>query len=265
MASELARACGDGGALSYSLLVLQMTALVGGDFEAARAMGQECLELARESGDQHAQAFALHLLGSGAELTGDASSGWSMQEQSAALFEATAGREGMGWALFNAASAARRLGQTARAVEMCARSRAVFQAISSREGMAYCNLYAAFSHRDAGEIKDALPLLHASLQDLFDLGALWGVAMALEGTAMTRFDGTETRAVEAARTWSAAGLLRERIGAPVPPVDRSQFANFERQLRVVLPSPLFEAAWETGRTFSLEQSVHAALNFKFAE
>ncbi len=258
---ELCRTGGDTRALTYALIVLQLAALVRCDFETSQALGNECLQLARADGDQQAEAFALHLLGSGAEMQGDALSAWSLQEQSAALFEEANAIEGAGWALFNWGSAARRLGDYERAVELCARGREVFQAIASREGMAYCDVYAGLAYCDAKNTESARTLLHSGLKTLFELRALWGVVQAVEGIARNHFDGTEPTAINAIRLWSAAQSVRSNIGTPRPPVDRVPFETFESRLRKALPAPSFEAAWETGRARSLEQSVRAALEF----
>ena len=254
-----ARAANDEEALSYALIVLDMAAVVGGDFEAARSMGEECLELARAAGDQYAQAFALHLLGVEADLTGDSRRGQGLQQQSVALFGAIGAPEGRAWALFNGGNAARHEGNFEQAVALCDQSRELFQSLSSREGVAYCDLFAALSHRDAGQNERALPLCREALRVLWELRASWGLAMALECTATLGFHQTPDSANASLRLWSAARLVRERIGTPVPPVETLAFATFEEELRAALPVWSFEAARETGRTLSLEQSVQFAL------
>ncbi|RYX81286.1 hypothetical protein EON83_24880 [bacterium] len=257
---QLCRTEGDTRALTYSLIVLQLAALVRCDFETAKTLGDECLQLARAERDQQAEAFALHLLGSGAEMSGDALTAWILQERSIALFREVSSIDGVGWGLLNWGSAARRLGDYERAVELCMQGRDVFQSLASREGVAYCNLYAGFAYCDAGDMNLGRPLLHSGLRELFDLQAVWGVAMALEGVARARFDGTEQSSIEATRLWSAAQLVRSNINTPVPPIDIVPFAAFEAQLRATLPPPSFEAAWETGRSRSLDQSVRAAID-----
>ncbi|BCM93842.1 putative HTH-type transcriptional regulator [Abditibacteriota bacterium] len=258
-ACDLSRTVGDTRALTYSLIVLQMAALVRGDFEELEVMGDECLRYSRADGDQQAEAFALHLIGAGADMRGDAQTAWSLQEQSVALFEAVNSPEGAAWVLFNWGNAARRLGNYERAIDLCSRGRGIFQTIASREGVAYCNTYAGLTYCDAGNKEMARTLLRAGLKELFDLGALWGVVISLEGVARNLPDGTESKAIEATRLWSAAQLIRTTINAPVPPVDRVPFLEFENQLRQTLPVPSFKAAWETGRSLSLEQTVRAAL------
>jgi len=257
---EGSRALGDQRGVAYSLIPLQMTALVRSDFALARSLGEESLALGRDLGDQVVQGFALHLLGCGHEMTGDLERAWSLQEQSCTLFQTLGVREGVAFTRLNWGSAARRRGKLARAIELCEQGRALFEELSNREGQGYCLVYGARAHLENGDVRRAGDELRAGLQLLWDVRALWGVALVLEHLAMIE-DRAQTEAgwTRAARLWGAAQLAREQIGAPIPPVDRDECAAFEARLRAQLDVPVWEAGWESGRTLTLEQNVKWAL------
>jgi len=257
---EGSRALGDRRGVAYSLIPLQLTALVRCDYALARSLGEESLALGRELGDQVVQGFALHLLGSGHEMTGGLERAWSLQEQSCTLFQTLGSREGVAFARLNWASAARRRGKLARAIELCEQGRALFEELSNREGQGYCLAYGARAHLDSGDAGRAQRELRAGLKLLWDVRALWGVALALEGLAMIEARAeTEAGWTRAARLWGAAQKTREQIGTPVPPVDKKEFAAFEAHLRAQLDAPVWEAGRESGRTLTLEQNVKWAL------
>jgi len=257
---EGSRALGDKRGVAYSLIPLQMTALVRSDYALARASGEESLALGRELGDQVVQGFALHLLGSGHEMTGDLERAWSLQEQSCTLFQTLGSRDGVAFTSFNWGSAARRRGKLARAIELCEQGRALFEELSNREGQGYCLVYGARAHLENGDAGRAGVELRAGLKSLWDVRALWGVALALETLAMIEARAeTEAGWTRAARLWGAAQKTREQIGAPIPPVDKDEFAAFEARLHAQLDAPVWEAGWESGRTLTLEQNVKWAL------
>jgi hypothetical protein len=63
----------------------------------------------------------------------------------------------------------------------------------------------------------------------------------------------------AVRLWGAAEKLRERIGAPLPPVDQTKHTQTVADARTYLDVATFAAAWAEGRAMPLEQVVAYAL------
>jgi DNA-binding NarL/FixJ family response regulator len=55
--------------------------------------------------------------------------------------------------------------------------------------------------------------------------------------------------------FGAAETLRESIGSPVPPADRSGYDADQAALRANLDTPSLEAAWAAGRTAPLDQVI----------
>ncbi len=90
-----------------------------------------------------------------------------------------------------------------------------------------------------------------------ELGRQWEIAACLEGLAEVA--AGQDRPRRAARLWGAAEVIRERLGAPLPPAGRSRFAASVARARATLGDGAFEAAWAEGRALPLDQAVASAL------
>ena len=102
-------------------------------------------------------------------------------------------------------------------------------------------------------------------------------SLAREHFALVREVGSRSRVVDdlealawvarvrgqlprAARLLGAAGALRDALGRPVPPRQRSEYAADLATLRAALGGAAFSAAWEEGRALSAEGNLAAALD-----
>jgi tetratricopeptide (TPR) repeat protein len=83
------------------------------------------------------------------------------------------------------------------------------------------------------------------------------VAWCLEGLAAVA--ATQTDGRRAARLFGTAAALRNVIGAPLPPSQRSWHGHQLAAARATLAEAAFAAAWDEGRTASLEHVVTRAL------
>ncbi len=68
-----------------------------------------------------------------------------------------------------------------------------------------------------------------------------------------------SRAEQAARLFGAAAALRDAIGAPLPPSDQTDVDRGVAAARGAMGDEAFQAAWEQGRSMSLDQAVEEAL------
>jgi tetratricopeptide (TPR) repeat protein len=64
---------------------------------------------------------------------------------------------------------------------------------------------------------------------------------------------------QAARLFAASAAWRERIGAPLRPVERPAYERNLDALRAVLGEDVFLASWAEGKIMSLEQALNYAL------
>jgi hypothetical protein len=70
---------------------------------------------------------------------------------------------------------------------------------------------------------------------------------------------THGQAARAARLLAAAASLRERLGTPLPPIERPEFERSVAAARTALGEPAFAAAWSAGQAMPVEQAVCVAL------
>ena len=103
---------------------------------------------------------------------------------------------------------------------------------------------------------------HAAFQESLRLqqgvGRQWEIAACLIGLAAVA-DG-QNQAERAAQLSGAAEALREQMGAPVSPVDRSWYDAAITHARAAIGDAGFAAAWAAGRAMSLEQAITQVLD-----
>ncbi len=98
-----------------------------------------------------------------------------------------------------------------------------------------------------------MPLLREALGLIQTAGNRWYLAEGLEAMAMvaSRIDDGE----RSARLWGAAEALREAIGAPIPPADRTRYQEGLEALRSRLGESAFATAWKAGRSLDPDDAV----------
>jgi hypothetical protein len=88
----------------------------------------------------------------------------------------------------------------------------------------------------------------------------WAIAISLEGLAMdAAASGGAGDAPRAGRLRGAAAALRDAIGAPLPPTERTEMEAALEPARATLGEQAWQTALATGRALSLEQAIHEAL------
>ena len=108
-----------------------------------------------------------------------------------------------------------------------------------------------------GDLPRAAACSRESLLLHWEVGYKEGVAYALEHLAgVATADGEPERA---ARLFGAAEALREAIGTPLPPSERTGHERDVQSVRYCLGEEEFAAAWEVGRSLPLEEARTEAL------
>jgi len=103
----------------------------------------------------------------------------------------------------------------------------------------------------------ALTLYRESLTRRADLGDQAGVAECLEGLAAVAVLRMQPH--RSAQLYAAAAVLRERVGAPLPPANEAANARFVNAAQTQLGEVGWADGFATGRTLSLEQAIAYAL------
>src|SRR5205085_12510285 len=71
--------------------------------------------------------------------------------------------------------------------------------------------------------------------------------------------GAQGHAVDAARLYGAAEILRESIGTSVAPADLPEYERQIANARALLDPSAWEAVWAEGRALTMEQALAYAL------
>src|SRR5205814_8050513 len=102
----------------------------------------------------------------------------------------------------------------------------------------------------------ALSLARESIQGLRKVGAQWGVAGALVDLAGIAAVGPDPESAQrATRLLGAAQAVCDAHGSTMFLIDSADQRRFAATLRAALGEEAFAAAWEAGRTLTLEQAV----------
>lgn len=108
-----------------------------------------------------------------------------------------------------------------------------------------------------GEFDEADTLSATALNALVAKGHLPFLASALEERAALASARSETE--RAAKIFGSAAALRERIGVPVYPLNRSDFETEVGKVETALGSEAFQKAFDEGRGLELEEAIKFAL------
>ncbi|MCX6046720.1 MAG: tetratricopeptide repeat protein [Chloroflexi bacterium] len=290
----LFRELGDKAGVSYSLIRLGNLAWRRGDYAEAMALLQESLNIQRERNNQEGILAALQSQAIVACFQGRFAQARALLEESALLAQTRAilteigdnfGFQGLVCYSNNELEPAKALFE---------QSLAIFQPENETEGIAFgcyglglvalkqANYPLAMAHLNEslrlwqlrghkhhiaaalsslgrvalaqGDSQSAAIRFHASLALYKEMVDKQGAAVALEGAANC------IQPVEvAARLFGAAHALRQLIGAPIPPVDQVEVAQWLNRLRNTLGTENFEICWTEGGALTYEQAITLAL------
>lgn len=242
-----------------ALKVVGNLAVIQTDFASGSAFYRESLALWRQLGDKQGIANLLGNLGLMSAYQGDLAKACVLYEESLAIRREMEDREGTALILHNLGIAIAYQGDHTKAQHILEEALNLFGALGDKQhvAMALNNLgYVAIHRRD---YQSARALYVEGLGIRRELGDKSGIAFSLEGLAgLAALQGEAKRA---ARLLGAAEALREAIRVPLPPVYRAEHESHVSAARSGLNPETFVAAWNEGRTMTLEQAVTEALTF----
>ncbi len=253
-AAALFEELGDGWSQGQCYTEWARAATEQGQFEQARALLEESLVLYQELGDQQRLGWVRYLLARLLFISQqDPARAQRLAQQSLALLRELGSSTYipeplglLGWMQLVQ-------GDLVAARPVLVESLAIFKEIGEE---------------DDGDIRIALARLSALQGDLtaahhlyqHNLALLWEqginkefVAMSLEGLAA--LETPEGAPRKAAQLWGTAEALREATGAIMYPVDRPDYEQAVEVARKELGEEAFAAAWDEGRTTSVEQVI----------
>jgi DNA-binding CsgD family transcriptional regulator len=152
---------------------------------------------------------------------------------------------------------AERFGDLDRAIDLHGRSLDASRAMGDRRGIstALANLGVAWLRR--GDPEQADTAIRESLEIRNDLGDLEGVSTSLE--KMAEVAVARNLPERAMRLWASAAALRDNIGAPLAPSERTSYDVVITAARSAFGANRIAAIWAEGREQPVENAVAYAL------
>ena len=285
---------GDTAGIALSLRVLGLIAWSRCNFVVAYSRTEESLALFREVGDKEGTAWSLNNLASIVSQQGEYARAISLKEEALALFEALGNIEGIAFSLFGLAWVLFiSEGDPAKVRTLLEESLALCREVGHKDGIVITLSLLGEVFLQQGDTVKARLLLEESVALSRELGyrhgtaeslSLFGRVEALEGDyAEARAFYEESLAIErevgdnlsiafylegladvvavqgdpkwAARLWGVAEALREAMGTPLPPVDRTAYERAVAAVHTQLGEKTFAAAWAEGRKMTPEQAL----------
>ena len=241
-------------AYRYTCLALVLTEQ--GAYARATALCEECLAMTRELGDVEGSGVALLSLADVARDQGDAARVRAYGEESLALFQELGHPWAIGFSLNDLAQAAYLDGDLPLAARRAEESATIFRGMQAGPSLAEALVTlgrvrgAQGAAADArGRLSEALALTRVAGPRVVVVAALGELGVLAVGQGQAR---------QGARLLGAAARMRQEMGTPVRPADRTAIEGALAAARTSLGDAAFADAWSAGQTLSVEQLVAQA-------
>lgn len=254
---------GDRPGAANTLNLLGIVAHDQGDYASARPLLEESLAIARELGYKWCIANVLNQLGQIATDLGDYTSARLLLEEGLATVRELGNRRGITHLLMGLSDIDYWQGDYASARLLCEECLEIGRELEDRGGIAYSLFSLGNIAQSLCDYVSARSLYRESLMIRQELGDLRCIMEALEGFAS--LVAVQANPSHAAMLWGAAEQLREKLGTPLPPNERSRYETQVASVRAALTAEsAFDAAWAEGRAMTLEQTLALAFEEKDA-
>ena len=235
---------------------LGVVAMHRGEYAGAIELLERALALRRRRGDVWGTAISLNNLGVAAGKQSDYRRARGYYEESLALLRAAGSPFAVALCLSNLGDVAFAARDYVRARELYVESLEVRQELGEKPGVARSLGRLALVSLEQGDVGGACGLFRDALALLEELGDDGRIAEELNGIAAVVL--ALGRAAESVRLFSAAETIRQESGAPLTPEEISYRAAQLEEARTRLGAAEYAAAWEGGRTVSLEAATALA-------
>jgi tetratricopeptide (TPR) repeat protein len=227
-----------------------------GDYARSMVLLEAGLSLSRNIGDKRIIATYLDDMGLVNLIQGDYTRATTLLDESLALCQAIGDTIGAAFPLTKLGEVAYHQGNYDRAAAYLEVGLDLFQKQQNKREMVWPLLNLGHVALCQGDTGRAATLYAESVTLLQALKDKSGIAYALEGFArLTAQHWPE----QAARLFGAAEIQRDTIGAPMLPVERTNYDQTIMAIHSRLNNEAFEAAWAEGRALPLEQAIAEAL------
>lgn len=289
-------AIGDARGMAAALNLLGNAAFERNDYADAVTHHTASLALRREIGNRLGISASLHNLGRTARFQGEYARALRYYQEGEALYREIGHSEGLASALGNQGHMARDCGDPSGALPLIEESLALYERMGQKRGTGIALAQLAMIAHDTHDDTSARAYVERSMAIRQQIGDQWGIAQSLtilgdishaagdgghawhcyrDALVISRAIGNELGVVEclerlarlmagrrmwtsAARCFGAARAVRERIHAPILPIDRPAIDRAVADARAALGDDLFVAACDAGRMMDMDEMVAEA-------
>jgi predicted ATPase/class 3 adenylate cyclase len=232
--------------IAWSLFGLGLLHIKLGEYTGAAALLEESLILFRRLDNKRGIAATLTQSAAVRFVSqGDQAMVYPLLEQGLALDREVGDKEGMAVCSLLLGSVSLQKGDASTARIRVEEGLLLYRDIGYREGIAEALSLLGKAEAARGDLAYARKLYEESLTMARELGQRELIATGLEGLA--RISGAEGDPAEAARIWGTAEALREALGAPLHPVERSDYDAAVAAVHDQLGQESFISSWQAGR------------------
>jgi predicted ATPase len=242
----LYRALGNPDRIAWSLFGLGLLHIKLGEYSRAAALLEESLIVFRKLDNKRGIAATLTQSAAVRFVSqGDQAMVYPLLEQGLALDREVGDKEGMAVCSLLLGSVALQKGDASTARIRVEEGLLLYRDIGYREGIAEALSLLGKAEAARGDLAYARRLYEESLTMARELGQRELIATGLEGLA--HLSAAEGDPAEAARIWGTAEALREALGAPLHPVERSDYDAAVAAVHDQLGQESFISSWQAGR------------------
>jgi predicted ATPase len=254
---DIAQELGDKTSVVVSMNALAAYARDRGDVAVARILFEASLGLWRQLGDQKAIARALSNLANVLKLEGDYDRALSLHAECLAIFRTLGDRTGVAWSLNYQGDVARDQGDSGAAQELYEQGLVIFRELGDRSGIATTLADLGSLARERASYPVARSLYGESIKLFQQLNHKRGIARLLECFACSA--AIQLEAERSLRLAGAAAALRQDIGVPLTPAEKTNLESRLQMARQALVNPAGVAAWLEGWAWPVDKAVEEAL------
>jgi DNA-binding CsgD family transcriptional regulator/Tfp pilus assembly protein PilF len=256
----LSKEVDDRGGILIVLTWLGIVTIYQGEYARARALLEQTLAMQRKLGNKRGIAWSLfHLAWVRFLSPNDIIYARSMLTEAEALFKEIGDRWGIAESCQLLGQLTLQQGDVGRARTLLEQSLTLFREIDYRRGIARSLSHLGDVDAMQQNWARARMFYEESLTEAQEASDKVEIASCLERVAgVVAAGGTSlANVLWAAQLWGAAEALREKIGAPLPPVDRTVHEERVAATRSSIGKRIFAAYWAQGRTLTPEQALAA--------
>jgi len=229
-----------------------------GNYAQALALHEQALALRRELEDKPGIATSLVNMGFAAMSRGDYPSARAFLLECVSLRRELGDKFGIALALGNLGEVAIAEQDYASAQSLLDESLSLRREIGDERGIAFCLSRFANLERARRNYTKASDLYRESLLLYRKVGDRRAIALGLQERA--ELYANMDQIVQAVRLWSAAEMLCQSLGAPIPPSYLLRYEQALARARDELGEETFQLLWAEGRAMNFDQVIDSLLS-----